>query len=355
MLTKAAASRRRLLTATAADDPSAAGIATQLAFLTGNRTVRDSLFPSSAQTPTIRAARPGDEEDIGRFLHRWARRGGLSAAKCEKMLDAWLGTTPNGFHLALGGDGRPVAMMNMLPVSEQTHEVTQLLLQQHAETLAAPVGPGRSAGLLIGLAISDNGQQAAHAALLRYFLAHGVQHGRVLVSTPWPAYQQLARSLGLVHHGATRDDLYRCGRQNEIYRQDFTPEHLPAWLDRLFPAGHSAPSDPQEQRIAAHVRQALRDIHRPARLAANPLLAWLELPAAEELRTALVLAIEGLRSSDSPGEADAGQVLAGYYLSRGSGHEHVANKLHLSRSTYFRRLNHGIVLLTTRLPWPGRP
>ena len=355
MLTKAAASRRRLLTATSADDPSAAGIATQLMFLTGNRTVRDSLFPSSAQTLTIRAAQPGDEEDIGRFLHRWARRGGLSAAKCEVMLDAWLGSTPNGFHLALRGDGCPVAMMNMLPVSEQTHEVTQLLLQQHAETLAASTRPGQSAGLLIGLAISDDGQQAAHAALLRHFLVHGIQHGRVLVSTPWPAYQQLARSLGFVHHGATRDDLYRCGRQNEIYRQDFAPEQLPGWLDRLFPAGHSVPSDPQEQRIAPHVRQALRDIHRPARLAANPLLAWLELPAAEELRTTLVLAIEGLRSSASPGEADAGQVLAGYYLSRSGGHEHVANKLHLSRSTYFRRLNHGIVLLATRLPWPGRP
>ncbi len=232
------------------------------------------------------------------------------------MLDAWLGSTPNGFHLALRGDGRPVAMMNMLPVGEQTHEVTQLLLQQHAETLAAPVRPGQGAGLLIGLAISDDRQQAAHAALLRHFLVQGIQHGRVLVSTPWPAYQQLARSLGLVHHGTTRDDLYRCGRQNEIYSQDFTPEQLPGWLNRLFPAAHSAPADPREQQIAAHVRQALRDIHRPSRLAANPLLAWLELSAAEELRTALVQAIEGLRSSDSPGEADAGQVLAGYYLSR---------------------------------------
>ena len=38
MLTKAAESRRRLLTGTSADDPDAAGIATQLAFLTGNRT-----------------------------------------------------------------------------------------------------------------------------------------------------------------------------------------------------------------------------------------------------------------------------------------------------------------------------
>jgi hypothetical protein len=354
MLTKAAASRRRLLAATSADDPRAAGIATQLMFLTGNRTVRDSLFPSSAQTLTIRAAQPGDEEDISRLLHRWARRGGLSTVKCELMLDAWLGGTPNGFHLAFRGDGSPVAMMNMLPVSDQTHEATQLLLQQHAETLRASTRPGQSAGLLIGLAISDDGQQAAHAALLRHFLVHGIQHGRVLVSTPWPAYQQLARSLGFVHHGTTRDDLYRCGRQNEIYRQDFTPELLPGWLDRLFPAGHGAASDPQEQRIAAQVRQALRDIHRPARLAANPLLAWLELATAEELRATLLLAIEGLCSSDASSEADAGYVLAGYYLSRRGGHEHVANKLHLSRSTYFRRLTRGIFLLSARLPWPAR-
>jgi hypothetical protein len=357
MLTKAAADRRRLLAATAADATAAAGVATQLMFLTGNRTVRDTLFPSSAQALTIRAAQPGDEEDIARLVHRWARRGGLSAAKCDVMLDAWLGSTPNGFHLALRGDGCPVAMVNMLPAGEQTHEVTQMLLQQHAETLAGAIRPGQAAGLLIGMAISEDGQpaaQAAHAALLRHFLVQGIQHGRVLVSTPWPAYQQLARSLGFVHHGATRDDLYRCGRQNEIYGQDFAPEHLPGWLDRLCPAGRFTASDPQEQRIAAQVRQALRDIHRPARLTANPLLAWLELPAAEDLRATLLLAIQELCSSDTPADADAGHVLAGYYLSGRGAHEHVANKLHLSRSTYFRRLNHGIALLTIRLPRPAQ-
>jgi hypothetical protein len=270
------------------------------------------------------------------------------------MLDAWLRGTPNGFQLALRGDGAPVAMVNMLPVSGQTQDATQMLLQQHAEPLAGGVRPGQTAGLLIGMAISDDGYQAAHAALLRYFLVQGIQHGRILVSTPWPAYQQLARSLGLVHHGATRDDLYRCGRQNEIYSQDFAPEHLPSWLDRLCPGGRFPALDPQEQRIAAQVRQALRDIHRPARLAANPLLAWLELPAAQDLRTALLLAIQELRASETPADADAGHVLADYYLSRRGAHEYVANKLHLSRSTYFRRLNHGIALLTTRLPRPAR-
>ena len=264
------------------------------------------------------------------------------------MLDAWLDSTPNGFHLAVDGDGHPVAMANMVPVSDQTQEVTQMLLQQHAETLAEATRPGQPAGFLIGMAISEDGQSAAHAALLRHFLRQGIQYGRILVSTPWPAYQHLAQSLGLVYHGSTRDDLYRCGRQNEIYGQDFTPEHLPGWADRLCPAGHSAASGPQEQRIAAQVRQALRDLHRPARLAANPLLAWLEQPAAEDLQATLLHAIKGLCSSDTPADADAGQVLAGYYLSRNGGHEHVANKLHLSRSTYFRRLNHGVALLAAQ-------
>jgi hypothetical protein len=349
LLTKAAASRRRLLAATTTGDPAAAGIATQLMFLTGNRTVRDALFPSSAQSLTVRAAQPGDEEDIARLLHRWARRGGLSEAKCELMLEAWLGSTPNGFQLAIGGDGRPVAMVNMLPAGDQTQDVTQMLLQQHAETLAGGMRPGQ----LIGLAISDEGQSAAHAALIRDLLFRSFQHGRVLVSTPWPAYQHLARGLGFVHHGATRDDLYRCGRQNEIYGQDFAPEHVPAWLDRLCVAGRYTAADPHEQRIAAQVRQALRDIHHPARLSANPLRAWLDLSTAEDLRTPLLLAIQGLCSSDTPADAEAGHVLADYYLSRRGGHEHVANKLHLSRSTYFRRLNHGIVLLASRLPRPG--
>ncbi len=344
LLTKAAARRRRLLAATTADDPAAARIAMQLIFLTGNRTVRNTLFPSSARSPAVRPAQAGDEEDIARLLHRWARRGGLSEAKCELMLDAWLGSTPNGFQLAIDGDGRPVAMVNMLPAGDQAQDVTQMLLQQHAETLAG----GKRPGLLIGLAISDEGQEAAHAALLRDLLLRSFQHGRVLVSTPWPAYQKLARSLGFVHHGATRDDLYHCGRQNEIYGQNFAPDQVPAWLDRLCLAGRYPEAGPNEQRIAAQVRQALRDIHNPARLSANPLLAWLDLTTAEDLRTSLLLAIQDLRSSDTPADADAGHVLADYYLSRRGGHEHVANKLHLSRSTYFRRLNHGIILLASR-------
>jgi hypothetical protein len=231
----------------------------------------------------------------------------------------------------------------------QAQDVTQMLLQQHAETLAVGTQPG----LLIGLAISDEGQSAAHAALLRDLLFRSFQHGRVLVSTPWPAYQHLARALGFVHHGATRDDLYRCGRQNQIYGQDFTPEQVPAWLDRLCLAGRYRAADPHEQRIAAQVRQALRDINHPARLSASPLLAWLDLPAAEDLRTPLLRAILELCSSDMAADAEAGHVLADYYLSRRGGHEHVANKLHLSRSTYFRRLNHGIVLLTSHLTQPG--
>ncbi len=125
-------------------------------------------------------------------------------------------------------------------------------------------------------------------------------------------------------------------------------------MDRLGLAGRFPARDSQEQRIAAQVRQALRDLHRPARLAANPLLAWLELSTAQDLRSALLLAIGDLCSSDTPADADAGRVLADYYRSRRGGHEHVANKLHLSRSTYFRRLNHGINLLTTRLLPPGR-
>jgi hypothetical protein len=343
-LTRAAASRRRLL-AVRPHDPPPARILTQITFLAGNQTVRDTLFPPRAAAVTIRPARPGDEDDITRLAHQWARRGGLSTAKCDTLLSAWLASTPTGFHLALR-DGHPVAMANMLPVTTSTQAVTGLLLQQHAGALASLAASGQPGGLLIGLAISNPAQHAAEAALLRYLITRGIEHGRLLVSTPWPAYQQLAASLGFTHHGATRDDLYDCGRRNQIYSQDFTAGHLPGWLDRLCPPAAS----PAGQQITRYIRQALSDIHHPARLARNPLLAWLKLPSADALQATLMTAIQDLCDSTAPADADAGHVLAGYYLTRRAGHEHTASKLHLSRSTYFRRLNHGITQLATRLP-----
>lgn len=51
--------------------------------------------------------------------------------------------------------------------------------------------------------------------------------------------------------------------------------------------------------------------------------------------------IESLAVAESAVDAEAGQILSQYYLRRRGGHDLLAQRLRLSRATYFRRLEHG--------------
>jgi len=84
-------------------------------------------------------------------------------------------------------------------------------------------------------------------------------------------------------------------------------------------------------------------------LAASPLLAAPHTPSPGALRAWLVAAIDDLAGSPVPVDAEAGLVLRRYYLRKSSTHQGVAQQLHLSRATYFRRLRHGLELLQIRV------
>ncbi|WP_205826160.1 hypothetical protein [Microbispora catharanthi] len=131
--------------------------------------------------------------------------------------------------------------------------------------------------------------------------------------------------------GDTRHDLYRCGRPSALFARTFTARNLPAWLRRM-----QDPRAEEPGRTAELVRAALRDLHTPARTAVSgPGPA----PALADL---LRQAVEALASSASAVDAEAGEILRLYYLARAGGHDLLAHRLHLSRATYFRRLEHGI-------------
>ncbi len=97
-----------------------------------------------------------------------------------------------------------------------------------------------------------------------------------------------------------------------------------------------------------HVRDALDDLHNPARLEANPLARANLLPgrppaisAAQGLRQALCEAIEALRpGADTPQDGPewlAYELLRDRYV-RNASHVSTCDRLGLSRATYYRRL-----------------
>lgn len=298
--------------------------------------VRETLFPAAEPRVRIRPAEPGDEADIVRLTRLWARRGHLDAKACGRMLETWWACQPTGFYLAVGPDGEALGLSNVLPLRESATPALELLLQQHTAALRAD--PDGTTGVLVGLSVSGDEDPAVHAAILRHTLGIGMLAERVLVSTPWLPYQRLCEQLGMSHQGDTRHDVYRCGRMNRIYLQDFAVEALPSWLGRLGAGGPGAGFDWER-----HVRQALGDLDRPGRLAASPLSALPVTGSGAALAALLRAAVELLGGSGAPQDVEAAQALTWRYLRGGVG-EPV--RLGRSRATYFRRLRHGVRRVT---------
>lgn len=68
-----------------------------------------------------------------------------------------------------------------------------------------------------------------------------------------------------------------------------------------------------------------------------------------ELRSLLVDVIRELAASRQPRDAEAGQLLLDYYVKRVGSHEVIAERLHLSRPTFYRRLQRGLGLVAERV------
>lgn len=349
-LTKAAAHCRTRL-AIARDETERVGLTRQGLFLTGDPLIRGQLFPAAGPAAQIRPLTPGQEDLAERLVHGWARRRALNQRNCARILDSWLTHAATGFHLVHGPDGTPTGMINILPVDERTIPTIEPLLQLHTGqlTTAPEDDPAPCAGVFAGFLVCDQGGAAEYAALLHHTLAAAIRHGRLLVATPWPEVEALVRRLGFTYHGHTRHDVYACGRQGQIFTRRFTPDQLPRWLDSLTALGIPGPPIDDLQRLRVLVREALQHLADPAALAHSPLLALPAIDTVERLRATLTDAIQAMADARDPARAEAGQVLAQYYLQRRCGHDTLAHRLHLSRATYFRRLDHGLTAITRQL------
>ncbi len=70
---------------------------------------------------------------------------------------------------------------------------------------------------------------------------------------------------------------------------------------------------------------------------------------AADLRAALVDVISELAGSSQPRDAEAGRLLLDYYVKKVGSHEVIMERLHLSRPTFYRRLQRGFALVAERL------
>jgi hypothetical protein len=111
--------------------------------------------------------------------------------------------------------------------------------------------------------------------------------------------------------------------------------------------------DPESTIRPLLVRTALDDLGTPEALGRSPLA---QMPgvsrggsAAADLRSVLVDVIGELATSSGPRDAEAGKLLLDYYVKKVGSHEVIMERLHLSRPTFYRRLQRGFALVAERL------
>ena len=120
-----------------------------------------------------------------------------------------------------------------------------------------------------------------------------------------------------------------------------------------FPADVRWTRDPQSMIRPQLVRAALDDLGTPEALGRSPLTQLAGLSrggsAAADLRAALVDVIAELAAAPAPRDSEAGRLLLDYYVKRVGSHEVIMERLHLSRPTFYRRLQLGFGLVAERL------
>ncbi|MFI6642727.1 hypothetical protein [Streptomyces sp. NPDC050504] len=304
-------------------------------FLSGDPMLRATLFPTADTPARIAPANLGDADDIGRLMHAWTLTNGFDRRRSERLTETWLDTGISGFHVARDREGTPVGLTYLAPMGENAAQCVEPLLQQHAEPVSAATGPG---ALFLGAAYSAD--RGTHARILRHILKNATSREHLVVSTTSGDYQQLMGRLRFSEHGATRDDVYRCGRRPRVYSHDFRAASLPGWLAGLGGPDQGAPPGAVPQ-VDMLVARALGRIGNLGALADNPLVGLPGIPDARTLQDRLHEAVRELAGSEERADAEAGAILRAYYFRPGCTHHQVARDLHLSRATYFRRLSRG--------------
>ena len=131
---------------------------------------------------------------------------------------------------------------------------------------------------------------------------------------------------------------------------------------RRGPSRLEVPASPGGERWPVHepelktadVKAALERLNEPEQLSRSPLLQMRALGAADgervaELRGLIYDVVREIAASSSPRDAEAGKLLLDYYVKRIGSHDVIAERLHLTRPTFYRRLQRGLVLVVERL------
>ena len=333
-------------------------LAQQLLYLHRHSPMSSVFFESRTQgSAAVVPGRPDEHDEVCAIVERY--EGAASA----ELLAAWLAERPGGLDVVRDADGVAALAYHVVHPTGSSLEERDPVVHAVLEYVAreGPARPGEQVCIGRWVAGRDGYQRdrsmalaAAVSAILNWTTRPLAWAVEVIADdeywSPFFDYLGFAPVVEVEHDG----------RLLTAYGLDLRRLPVDAWLELMTEREHSGGTGPPpatllrppplgRDRFAAAIREALRDLHQPLRLATSPLLgtalaATPSGPTAARLRTTLEYAAAEL--ADEPKGDALTAVLRRTYLRPAPTQEAAAEVLGLPFSTYRRHLTRALDRLT---------
>lgn len=310
---------------------------------------------------SLRPASDSDLPELERVCRDGSHNFGWPAAHRLRELRADFAVAMDWFVVACA-DERPVGYSYSLPLHRETWPGVASARGSYFSVL--PPGeiaairqapPSAPAAFLIAGTVAVDSYGSAEPALRlatftnRHVRAPAVRRSYVLMPQG-SAFEATASSLGMSRR------LAGIGMQAgeppaDEWILDYGQLGLPSWVQRALslPVPGSPLDLMTDEVLATQVKLALEDLYRPSSLAQSPLVRLGCAGSAAGLRALLLRLLEDLGQAGRARDREAAALLISYYVKRVGSHEVVAQRLGLPRTTFYRRLHHGLALLAARI------
>jgi DNA-directed RNA polymerase specialized sigma24 family protein len=360
--------RERARTAPASERP---WLVAERLYLWGNEVVQAILFRQDE--PGLVYVEPGRPEDTADVLGVWTHwletilpsQQAMDYSEFTPEQDrAWIERLLRhpAVRLRVARDhrGTAIGFDTTIPIFRGSVE----LLQQHplfAILLRAYFGP-RLADLperaedsrfhyLLQAAYTDALPEATEAALLRDLVGLIAQGGVVLTITSVPGRKRLLEALGFRWVEGAREWVWDREHPADGYALDLSQIGVEAWIEAIVSGGRPPRTiDPDE--LDEALRAVLLGWEDDEVLAASPiaeLVGGAGEPSADRVRALVRAALERARDGTTDDREMALRAVELAYLERGLSHERAAERMLVSRSTFYRLLRRGTRALARTL------
>jgi hypothetical protein len=216
----------------------------------------------------------------------------------------------------------------------------------HFELLAAPIAAGIAADAFVAWSSRRQGKPSASLCAViggTYAFAYMADIALHPGGSAWGASLWAGTIIACTMLCWLLGRVLRAGLPAALV-EPFGPEPAPAPVVEKWTVD---PINIEERQQLVH--RALEDLGTPEALARSPLIRLPGVATAADLRALLADMITDLASATAPRDAEAGRLLLEYYVKKHGSHEVIAERLHLSRAVYYRRLHRGFELMALRL------